>query len=815
METFWQDLRYGLRRLKASPVFTVIVIFTLTLGIGANTAIFSVINALLLTPLPYKEPDRLVRVMSQRGNEVGMLSLLEVYDLKEAATVFEDFATFRNTQYNVTGDGPPESLTAAVVTYNLFDLLGTKPLIGATWPQSHEKQRVFNIVLSYSAWQRRFGADPNIVGKKILLDTAEYEVLAVMPKGFNFPTNIDLYRRVPPGDFDSRAIRESAVIARLKPGVTIEQAQAELDSLAQHLEGLYPNTNTNLRLQVKPFREQYVGRAAAYLWLLLGAVGFVLLIACVNVVNLMLARALTREKETALRVALGASRGRLIRQTLTESLLLTLSGGLLGLGLAYFSTFVMTDLVRLELPPWMKLTIDANVLVFTLIISIAVGLLAGLIPALQASKPNLNDALKDTAKGSSGSAAGHRIRRSLVVAQVALALALLVGAGLMVNSFLRLQEVALGFDSGNLLTMKMDPPWAKYQEVAKVAPFYKRVIEEIHRIPGVESAAFNDSLPLAGQDIQEGTNKLSIQIEGQSISEQESNAFVNAQIISFDYFRTMKMHLTGGRPFDDRDQESSQPVAIISQRFAESFWKGQDPLGKRLRLGKRSQNFRPVLGGHQSDEPWLTVIGIVNNVRQRGVLSEAGLDVYLCDQQIYSPESFLAVRGTVEPMTLVQAVKQAVWRIDPEQSMFDIQTMERRVTNTIWQQRLAGIVMLMFAGLALVLAAVGIYGVMSYLVSRRTREIGIRLALGARASDVLKMVIGEAMKLMMIGGAIGLVASLALTRIIANLLFGISASDPLTFIGVTLLLTGVALVACFVPAYRASRTDPMIGLRYE
>ncbi len=813
METIWQDTRYALRSFSRKPAFALIVVLTLALGIGANAGVFSFVNALLLTSPPYKDPDRLVRLMSRRGTETGKLSVREVYDLKEQARLFEDFASLRDTQYNITGDGPPEALIASVNTYNLFSLLGVKPVIGDTWPQSHEGQRVFAIVIGYDVWQNRFGGDPNIVGKNITLDTAPYTVLGVMPPGFNFPLNAQLYRRVPPGDIESRAIREASVIARLKPGVTIAQAQGELDALAVRWEQSYPATNTGLRLAVSPFREQYIGGAGAYLWLLTGAVGFVLLMACVNVVNLMLARALAREKEMAIRAALGAGRVRLLRQMLTESLCLTLPGGLLGLALSVVTVKLLTSLLQFDLPPWMKIAVDGRVLLFTLAVSLLVGLLTGLLPALQASKPELNESLKDGAKGASGGNGSPRVRRVLVIAQVALALTLLAGAALMMTSLLRLRQTPLGFDGQRLLTMKIDLPWAKYKEIAQIAPFYKRVIEEVERLPGVEAAAFNDSLPLAGQDVREGANKLTVEIEGQAHDEQARNPFVNAQIVSPGYFSALKIPLVQGRFFDQRDQEQTPAAALISERLAARFWPGQNPIGKRLKLGGRGQNFQP--GNNQQAAPWLTVAGVVGDVRQRGVASEAGLDVYVCDQQTYAPESYLAVRAAVDPLTLTQQVKQAIWRADPEQSAFDVQTMEQRILQAIWQQRLTGFIFTLFAALALTLAAVGIYGVMSYLVSQRTHEMGLRMALGAQPRDVLKLVVGQGMKLVLIGVVIGVATALVIARVMNSLLFGVTATDPLTFASVSLLLTAVALLACYIPARRAAKVDPMIALRSQ
>ena len=462
---------------------------------------------------------------------------------------------------------------------------------------------------------------------------------------------------MPPGDFDSRNIREYGVIARLKPGVTIDQAQGELDAIAQRLAQTYPDTNTGLHLRASSFRQHYIGDASGYLRLLAGAVLFVLLIACVNVASLRLTAALGREKEIAIRAALGAGRGRWIRQMLTESLLLTLIGGLLGLALAVVCVELMAGLLRFELPTWMKIAVDGRAMLFTLAVSILTGIAAGIVPALHASKPDLNESLKDATKGSSGSA-GQRARRALVVAEMALALALMIGAGLMIKSFLNLSQTPLGFDPSSLLTMKMDPPWSKYNHVSHTAPFYKRVIEEVEQLPGVESAAFNDSLPLAGQDVREGTNKLNIQIEGQPADEQQRNPYVNAQIVSLGYFRAMRISAVAGRLFDERDGQQSALMAVVSHRVAETFWPGQDPVGKRLKLTGRNQNYR--LDSKEPD-PWLNIAGVVADVRQRGVMGEPGLDVYVCDQQLFSPESYLVVRAKVDPLTLAQQVKQAVW----------------------------------------------------------------------------------------------------------------------------------------------------------
>lgn len=571
METMWADYEYTVRSLLKRPGFTLIVVLTLALGIGANSAIFSFVNALLLSPLPFQHSERLVQIQSQRGNETGMLSLLEILDLKEHAQLFDGFASFRNTQYNITGNGPPEALRAAVVNWNLFELLGVKPLLGATWPASHERISIFEIVLSHDVWQRRFGGDPKIVGQKIMLDAAPYEVLGVMPPDFRFPLDADLYRRVPPGDFNSRSVRESGVIAKLKPGVTLAQAQTELNALTTRWQQSFPDTNTGIGLKLTPLRELYLGQAGAYLWLLLGAVGVVLLIACVNVASLMLTRALSREREFAIRAALGATRQRLLALLLTESLLLAFTGGALGLALAFVCVRLLATMLRLDLPAWMHVTLDARVLLFTFFIAVVAAVLTALWPALQASRPNLNEALKEGGK-SSASTKSLRARRVLVTAQIALALILLVGAGLLLQSFARLQQTELGFDAANLLTLKVDPPWSRYKYVHQTAPFYRRVLEEIERIPGVTAVAWNDSLPLAGQDVRAGANKLTFEIEGQPRNEQERNPFVNTQIVNHAYFTALGIPLVQGRYFNAHDIQETVRVAVISEQLAARYW---------------------------------------------------------------------------------------------------------------------------------------------------------------------------------------------------------------------------------------------------
>jgi putative ABC transport system permease protein len=607
---------------------------------------------------------------------------------------------------------------------------------------------------------------------------------------------------IDPLETDTSA-RNVYAVARLKPGVSYEQARAEMDPFSRRMAEIYPNINSGLSFTLKPLRDFYVGDVRPYLWLLLAAVGFVLLIVCANVINLLLARSLAREREIAIRTALGARRSRIVRQLLTESLLLAGVGGLAGLATGWVWIRPLRSLVRAELPAWVTINIDWRVLVFTLAVSILTGLVAGLAPALQISRPDLNELLKEGARGSHG-AARSRLRKALIVSEIMLALALLAGAGLVVKSFLRLRQTELGFKPDNLLTMRVALPWRKYNDAQgpeRQKQFYKQLLERLAALPGVESAAMTSNLPLSSER-QEG--KLTFAIDGQSAEEQQHNPYLNDLRVSPNYFQTIGVRLIKGRLLNEFDTAEAERVGVVSRRLAERAWPGQDPIGKRMKVG-----------GVSSQSKWTTIIGVVGDVKHEEIAGDGGFDLYVSYQQVVESNMYLLLRAKVAPMSLADGAMRAVWASDPEQSTFDIVTMEERIADTIWQRRFSGALFIVFAALALVLASVGIYGVMSYLVSQRTHEIGVRMAMGAGPRDVLKLVIGQGAKLIAVGLAAGLIVAFIAGRIINSMLYQVSATDPLTYLVAPLLLAVVALLACYIPARRAMKVDPIMALRTE
>jgi putative ABC transport system permease protein len=801
------DLRYAARTQLKNPAFTIVAVIALALGIGANTAIFSVVNTVLLRPLPYKNPDRLMMVWeeaSKHGYPRDTPTAANFVDWRDQNQVFEGMAAMLEASFNLTGTGDPERLEGNRVSAALFPLLGVEPQIGRVFTAAEDQpgsQRV--VLLSYGLWQRRFGGDPGIVGKSLTLNGDSYTAVGVMPARFHFPTiNDQVWVPIAfsPEEAGNRNVHYLRVLARLKPGVTMSQAQTEMSTIATRLQQQYPQTNTDVGAVVTSLQEQLVGDIRPALLILLGAVALVLLIACANVANLLLARAAVRQKEIAVRVALGARRWRLIRQFLTESVLLSTLGGIVGLAIAYGGLFLLKAFIPENISQAREISIDFKVLGFTLLVSLATGVIFGLAPAIQAVRFNQIETLKEGGRDAATGGSGKRLRSLLVTAEVAISLVLLIGAGLLLNSFLRLRNVDPGFRIDNLLTMKIVLPEPKYEEAARRSQFYTDLVQRVEGLAGVRSAAVTTSLPLYSQG-----KSTSIGIEGRPAPPPGQEPIIVTRVISPEYFDTMGIPLLQGRQFTEQDTATSPNVVVISETMARRYWPNEDPIGKRIATGRI-----------RKPEDWIQVIGVVKDVRQFKLTIDPKPQMYLSHKQaeFFFPED-LVVRTDVDPTSMAATVRNAVWQIDKDQPVSNIQTMEEILADSIARQRFSMLLLAIFAAVALVLAAVGIYGVMSYSVAQRTHEIGIRMALGAQTGSVLKLAVGYGMKLVGIGIVIGLIAAFALTRVMSTLLFGVTATDPATFTLISLLLICVAAIASYVPARRATKVDPMIALRYE
>lgn len=812
METFFKELRYGIRSLLKHPGFTAIAVITLTLGIGANTAMFSVINAVLLRPLPYQDPNSLVTIWEespQRGMYQMPVSLANLRDWVDQNHVFEQISAYTFTNLNLTGAGEPTRLLTIRSSANLFPLVGAAPLLGRAFLPEEDKDggnRV--VILGHALWQSRFGSDPTIVGNSLTLNSQSYTVVGVMSSDFQFPVGfgylgkvlnepVDLYVPIAATSRElTRGNYSFFAIGRLKPGVTIDQARAEMTTIEGRLEQQYPEGNTGIGISLIPTQEQTVKEIRPALLVLLGAVALLLLIACANIANLLLARAASRQKEIAIRTALGASRLRVFRLLLTESLILSLAGGFLGLLLAFWGTAALMALAPDNIPRLNEVGVDARVFGFTLAVSLVSGILFGLIPAHHASKPDLNEALKEGSRGSMGSAAGKRTRSVLVAVEVALSLVLLIGAGLMIKSFLRLQQMNLGFDPDNILAVNLTLSRSKYPEDRQQAAFFQEAIERLQALTGVKSAGATTGLPLtlsvSGSDFR---------IEGRPEPEAGKEMIINTRSVSPGYFRTLGIALIKGRDFSDRDKSDAPKAAIINNDLARTYFSNEDPIGKRITF--------------DDGQSWISIVGIIGDVKQLGLDSSAKPEVYFPYLQVAAPSMSLVVRSASNPLSLAAAVKSQIQMIDKDLPIDDAKTMQQLLAESTSGRRFNMLLLTVFAGVALVLAIVGIYGVMSYTVTQRTHEIGIRVAVGAQPRDVFRMVIGQGMMLAMIGIAFGLVGAFGLTRLMTTMLFGVEPTDPATFVSIAVLLTGVGLVACYLPARRATKVDPLLALRYE
>ena len=810
MQTLFQDLRYGVRGLWKHPGFTVVAVLSLALGIGANTAIFSLINAVLLRPLPFADPERLVMVWedaSFAGFPRNTPSPANYADFKAQNHTLEDLAALDWRTFNLTGDGEPEKVEAYGVTANFFPMLGAKLALGRAFTADEDKPDGPKVViLSYGLWQGRYGGEREVIGRDLLLNSEKYTVVGVLPAGFQFLRK-DIGMLVPMA-FTSQLLANRGrhyltVVGRMKPGVSLAETQADIQNIMQRIGRDHPEYTANGKAGtvVVPLREQVAGEVRRPLIVLLVAVGFVLLIACANIANLLLARAARRRKEMAVRTALGASRARIVGQLLTESILLSILGASVGLLVAKWSFAFLQRMVPEGLAASTNLTLDGRILGFTLVVALLTGVIFGLVPALQTSRVDLNEALKQSG-GRTDLHGGTRLRGALVIAEVALALVLLVGAGLLIQTFFKLRSQYSGLQAENVLTLRTQLPDSKYRELQRRVQFYDQVLARVKSLPGVISVGYTTSVPLVWKGGTSGFFPEGHQPEPGLAYD------ANFREVSEDYFKTMGIAVRQGRSFTESDRTGSVPVTMVNETMARQYWPGTNAVGKRFKFG-----------GPDSPAPWMTIIGIVADVRQMGVDAPVKAEMYFPYRMIggadfYKPRE-LVIRTAGAPMNLVAAVRSEIHAVDPDQPISNIRTMSEILGEETSTQQLGMTLLATFAGLALLLSVLGIYGVLSYFVAQHTPEIGVRMALGAQTGNILGLVLKKGMVLAGTGVGIGLMAAFALTRLMQSLLYEVSASDPLTFAGVAALLTVVALLACYIPARRATKVDPMIALRYE
>ncbi|HKT50275.1 MAG TPA: ABC transporter permease [Candidatus Angelobacter sp.] len=813
METFLQDMRYAFRLIRRSPGFAAVAILALALGIGANSAIFSVVNAVVLKPLPYEKPEQLVQIW-MRFTGIGIpkdqnwVSAPEFKDLQPNSSL-SNIAAIDQASFNININARPERVEAARVSPSFFPMLGIQARLGRVFLTEEGQPGHGNVVLlSDGLWRRRFGADPAVAGRTLVMDGQSYQIVGVLPHDFHLPDEAEVWTPLvfTPDDLtpDSRGSHGLLVIGRVKNGMSLQQARSDMQSVSGRIieqNPQYPYRQFNFTVLLVPLLEQEVGDIKLALWVLMGAVGLVLLIACANVANLMLVRASAREREMAVRQALGVTPHRLLRQLLTESGTLGLMGGLAGLLLAYLAQRLLIALSATSFPRVVEAQMDLRVLAFTVIIALLTGILFGLAPGLRALRQVPFEALKEGSHGSTSAEASQRLRSALVVAEVALSVMLLAGAGLLIRSFLRLQEVDGGFRTDGVLTLRLSLPEQKYSKPEQTRLFYKELLDRIRRLPGVDAAGAVTGLPLS----QAGWSGTAT-VDTQAVPVKDTSPEVDQRPATPGYFEAMGIQLVRGRYFDEHDTESSQPVAIIDETMAKTYWPNEDALGKRIHSG-----------GPQSKSPWRTIVGVVDHVRYRTLESPSRTEFYWP----YSQTNFalgsmsLAIHSQVDPMSLAGAVQKQVQAIDPDQPVYRIRTMHELMSESMARRRLSMFLLAIFAGLALLLASVGLYGVMSYSVAQRSHEIGVRMALGAQIANVIKLVVSHGLMLSLAGIVAGLVGSLLFAGFMSSLLFDTRAIDPLTFAAVAVVLLVVALLACFVPAYRASRIDPANVLRQE
>lgn len=796
--------------LRKSPGFTIAAIISLALGIGANTAIFSVINAVLLKQLPYDNPASLVLLwgddLAETDNR-SQVSFTDVEDWRKQNSVFEEIVAYTDWRPILSGASEAERVPAMQVSDGYFRVMKTEPMLGRVFtPEEQQDGKDFVIILSHGLWQRQFGGDPGVIDKTVYLNSRPYTVVGVMPENFQpLPVGLvdppaEMYRPVAETyDEEQRGSRHLRAIGRLKPGVEIKQAQSEMTLIASRISQEHPQSNTDYGVHLVSITDDTVGRLRDPLMLVFGAVAFVLLIACANVGNLLLARSTVRQKEIAIRAALGARRWQLIRQFLAESVLLSLMGGAVGLLLAMWGVGLIAEIASRVNPLISEVEINLPVLLFTLLVSILTGIAFGIAPALHATRTDLTEALKEGGRASGAASSRNHLRNWLVISEVAMALVLLVSAGLMIKSVLKLRNIDPGFNAENVLTMNVWLPSKKYPDGKSQVAFYDRVIEKVKTIPGMRSAGVTSILPLGGN-----FDTRSIQIEDHPVArgdESEAELYVSSP----DYLEAMEIAVQRGRAFTERDTKEATLVVLINETFARRYWPDQNPVGKRIKFP----------GSTSRQEPWREIVGVVSDVKQKRLDVESTLQMYLPQAQYPWPAMTLVVRASADAKAQTAAVRKEILSVDSEQAVFNVATMDELMLDSISLRRFLMTLLGSFAAVALTLAAVGIYGVISYSVTQRTHEIGIRLALGANSRDVLKLVVGHGLWLALVGVCIGVAGALATTQLMTNLLYSVDAADPATFVSISLLLTLVAVFASYIPALRAMRVDPMVALRHE
>ncbi len=812
MDTVWQDFKFGLRLMLKSPGFTAVAVLTIALGIGVNTAMFSVVHGVLLQSLPFQNPDKIV-MLWMRFTGIGIpkdrnaVSVPEFMDLRQHFKVFSHLAAINTDSFNVSAGDRPEHIDGAAVSPSFFPLLGVQPILGRGFVADEETPGRDTVALiSYGLWQRRFGSDPSLPGRMINVNGRSFQIIGVLPKGFTFPEETDLWTPLAfsPQDLsaDQRGNHYLSVVARIRDTVSPETAMTDMEVVSQRIiEGApnYPYQRFGFRVIMNPLLEEMVGDLRPALLILMGAVALVLLIACTNVANLLLAKASSREREMAIRTALGAGKGRLVRQLLAESIVLSLLGAVAGLVLAAWSLRVLTRQAESALPRIAQVQLNLPVLGFTMGVALVTGILFGLWPALQASSAFTHEALKEGGRSGTEGRGHHRLRGILVVAEVTLSLVLLAGAGLLIRSFWRLEDVDPGFQAQNVLTLRLSLPEARYGDPVKIRNFYRELVRRVRELPGVHAAGAISALPLSGQG-SSGTTT----IDTEAVPPDRRTPEADMRPITPGFFQAMRIDLLRGRYFEEQDSETTNPVAIIDESMASTFWPNEDPIGKRLHRG-----------GGKSTAPWMAIVGVVRHVRFRTLESASRVQVYWPEAQNPWPNLSLAIRAGSNPRGLVSAIEHQVQAIDPEEPVYAVRMMDELLARSLAQRRLSMLLLSLFAGLALILAAVGIYGVISYSVEQRTRELGIRMALGAGRTQVLGMILGHSLRLILAGVVLGLAGSLALTRLMSGLLFNVTASDPSTFAIVAGILLAVGLVAGYLPAHRATLINPVGALRQE